>query len=126
MNFYNETPYMMQGYPYYQQQPNFYPNQFQSNYKPHEMHSYPNPNYNFPYQQNWQANYPLSNRPNYFGVQNPYAQQGPAFLNAFKGPNGNFDIAKTFQTVDQVVKTVNQISPIVKSVSSMFTTATKI
>ncbi|WP_078427030.1 YppG family protein [Alkalihalobacterium alkalinitrilicum] len=125
MNFYNETPFMMQNYPYYQQ-PNYYQNQYQSGYHPHEMYSYPNPNHNLPYQQNWPPNYPVNNRPNFYGTQHPYGQQGPGFLNAFKGPNGNFDIAKTFQTVDQVVKTVNQISPIVKSVSSMFTTATKV
>ncbi len=39
---------------------------------------------------------------------------------AFIGEDGTFDVARTFQTVDQVMKTVNQVSPIVKQVSSFF------
>ncbi|WP_216827826.1 YppG family protein [Alkalihalobacterium elongatum] len=127
MNFYNESPFRMQGYPYFQQQSNVYPSPYQNTnpnpfhggfYSP-EMYQFPNQNYNIPTQYNWQQGIPGNQRPNNFGPQYPY--QGPALLNAFKGEDGKFDISKTFQTVDQLVKTVNQISPLVKSMSSMFT-----
>ncbi|BAB05992.1 YppG family protein [Halalkalibacterium halodurans] len=55
--------------------------------------------------------------PNYFSQQKPKASPWKA---AFTNQDGTFDINKTFQTVDQVVKTVNQVTPLVKSVGSIF------
>jgi hypothetical protein len=42
------------------------------------------------------------------------------FKAAFTNENGQFDMGKTVNTVDQVVKTMNQVSPLVKQVSNFF------
>ncbi|WP_227936084.1 YppG family protein [Alkalihalobacillus deserti] len=42
------------------------------------------------------------------------------FKTAFTNESGNFDMGKTVNTVDQVMKTMHQVSPIVKQVSSFF------
>lgn len=136
MNFHNDSLLGVQGFPYYQQQPSYFPNPYQNSNPFHgglyssQVYPYPHANYNLPLQQNtqqnMQQNIPVNQGPTHFGPQNPYRPQGPAFFNAFTGPDGKFDVSKTFQTVDQVVKTVNQISPLVKSVSSFFTTTPKV
>ncbi|ARK30817.1 YppG family protein [Halalkalibacter krulwichiae] len=51
-----------------------------------------------------------------------YKPSKASFLKAaFTNENGTFDMNKTVNTVDQVMKAVNQVSPIVKQVSSFFT-----
>ncbi|WP_088105289.1 YppG family protein [Halalkalibacter urbisdiaboli] len=49
------------------------------------------------------------------------APQKPSlFKSAFMSEDGKFDMGKTVNTVDQVVKTVHQVSPLVKQVGSFF------
>lgn len=81
-----------------------------------------------PYQGGYPANMPMqgfSGNPMTGGGQIPNPSYKGPFISAFITPDGKFDFAKTFQTVDQVVKTVNQVSPIVKQVSSFFTSGGK-
>ncbi|UTR15265.1 YppG family protein [Salipaludibacillus sp. LMS25] len=54
------------------------------------------------------------------GQQNP----GAKLMSAFQTSDGKFDIQKAMTTMDQVVKTANQVSPLVKQVGSFFTTKT--
>ncbi|MDT8860588.1 YppG family protein [Alkalihalobacillus sp. MEB130] len=56
------------------------------------------------------------------GNQPPgYKPNKPSFFkSAFTNESGNFDMGKTVSTVDQVVKTVHQASPIMKSIGSLF------
>ncbi|MCM2674625.1 YppG family protein [Alkalicoccobacillus plakortidis] len=39
---------------------------------------------------------------------------------AFTSEDGKFDVSRTAQTVDQVIKTVQQVSPYVRKVGSFF------
>ncbi|NEU29201.1 hypothetical protein GN156_00185 [bacterium LRH843] len=51
----------------------------------------------------------------------PMKPNKPSFIkSAFINDSGKLDIGRTVQTMDQVMKTVNQISPIVKQVSGFF------
>jgi hypothetical protein len=54
------------------------------------------------------------------GQQNP----GAKLMSAFQTSDGKFDFQKAMTTMDQVVKTANQVSPLVKQVGSFFTTKT--
>ncbi|MCL7747404.1 YppG family protein [Halalkalibacter alkaliphilus] len=50
-----------------------------------------------------------------------YKPNKPSFFkSAFTNESGKFDMGKTVSTVDQVVKTVHQASPIVKTIGSLF------
>jgi len=50
----------------------------------------------------------------------PYQQQQASpFMSSFMTPEGKFDFQKTFHTVDQIVKTANQIPPVLKQFSSL-------
>ncbi|TSB45150.1 YppG family protein [Alkalicoccobacillus porphyridii] len=56
----------------------------------------------------------------------PYMQQPPSasktgfIKKAFTSEDGKFDVTRTAQTVDQVIKTVQQVSPYVRKVGSFF------
>ncbi|MBM7096009.1 hypothetical protein JSY36_09595 [Bacillus sp. H-16] len=57
-----------------------------------------------------------------YGYQ-PQSKFG-GILSTFQGKDGKFDFNKAFVTVDQVMKTANQISPLMKQVGSFFTNLT--
>lgn len=110
--FYHEPP-RQQPHPHYYHYPPF-PNHFRYNGP-------------YPYQQQvpFQGYAAPPPPPPHFGAyqqQPPYQQQKPAskFMNAFQSSEGKFDFQKTMTTMDQVVKTANQVSPIVKQVGSYF------
>jgi len=44
----------------------------------------------------------------------------PPIMNAFLKHDGSFDFEKTFQTVNQITSTFQQVSPLVKQVGSLF------
>lgn len=54
------------------------------------------------------------------GQQYPY----PPLSGMFTGDNGKFDFNKASNAIDQVVKTANQVSPIVKQIGALFTPKT--
>ncbi|WP_100404206.1 YppG family protein [Bacillus solitudinis] len=60
----------------------------------------------------------FSNHPQ--GYQMPNVKKPSMFKTAFTSEDGKFDVGKTVQTVDQVVKTVHQVSPLVKQVGAFF------
>ncbi|ADU30943.1 YppG family protein [Evansella cellulosilytica] len=118
-------------------------------FHPNHVRNYRQPNHNVyppqypPQQMYWQqpiqqqAQAPLQQRPQQQGFnggnlaqaqgfQQPQPPQPPkpksSFMNAFKNEEGKFDFEKTSTTIDQVMKVGNQISPIVKSVGSIFGT----
>ncbi len=113
-------------YPYYQQMQPF---SYYSNENPYISHP------DFPYsylhptqlQQLMHLQQPIHRPTSYHYQFTPTQQmlygfhQQPSWLSSFKNPQGGFDFQKTFQTVDQVIKTVNQVSPLVKQFSSLFT-----
>ncbi len=49
-----------------------------------------------------------------------YNKRPPTILQAFMDEKGSFDFVKTAKTVDQMMKTVNQVVPLVKQFSTMF------
>lgn len=112
--FHNQTPYQNQFAPFQQQPPaTHYPQQQQMNGFMHPM----------PHQ--GQQGRPRPQFPNAgmgMGNQPPsYKQNKPSFFkSAFTNESGSFDMGKTVSTVDQVVKTVHQASPIMKSIGSLF------
>lgn len=59
--------------------------------------------------------------PEQFPGRPPFLQRDRASIikSAFIDEQGQFDIGKTIQTVDQVMKTVHQVTPLVKQVSNM-------
>ncbi|WP_026690115.1 YppG family protein [Alteribacter aurantiacus] len=80
---------------------------------------------------------PYYQQQNHQGYQQPHYQQGfngygyqpqqsklSGLLTPFQGKDGKFDFNKAFVTVDQVMKTANQISPLMKQVGSFFTNFT--
>ncbi|KMK76565.1 YppG family protein [Alkalihalobacillus pseudalcaliphilus] len=52
--------------------------------------------------------------------QNPTLKSPSLLKQAFVGPDGKFDLTQTIQTVEQVTKAMNEVSPIVAQVRSMF------
>lgn len=83
---------------------------------PHHGAYPPQQPYEQPFQQPYQHQQP-------YGQPFQHQQQpnsGPKLLNAFKSSDGKFDLQKTMTTMDQVVKTANQVSPIVKQVGGYF------
>lgn len=46
-----------------------------------------------------------------------FNQQPSGFLQAFYNENGTFDFIKAAKTVDQMIKTVNQVTPLIKQFS---------
>ncbi|KHF40472.1 YppG family protein [Halalkalibacter okhensis] len=104
-SLYQHNPYS----PFGQQQP-FHHQQ------PQQMHGYMQP---------MQQGQPRP-RPPFAPGMNMSKQPGfksnkPSFFkSAFTNESGSFDMGKTVSTVDQVVKTVHQASPIVKSIGSLF------
>ncbi len=55
------------------------------------------------------------------GYNQPYSPPMSGMLANFQTKDGKFDFNKAFTTVDQVMKTANQISPLMKQVGSLFT-----
>ncbi|MBB5172261.1 YppG family protein [Texcoconibacillus texcoconensis] len=53
--------------------------------------------------------------------QHPPRTQPANWIKAFQKEDGSFDFDKATATVDQVVKTANQIHPLVKQMSNWFT-----
>lgn len=76
---------------------------------PHQSYNY-HPGYmnQAPYQQGYSQGY----------TPGP----GSKLMSAFQTEEGKFDFQKAMTTVDQVVKTANQVSPLVKQVGSFFIT----
>lgn len=53
--------------------------------------------------------------------QNQQQSQGyPSPMGLFTGPDGSFDFQKAINSFDQVMKTANQVSPIMKQIGSLF------
>ncbi|WP_096189307.1 YppG family protein [Evansella halocellulosilytica] len=77
--------------------------------RPNQQHYWHGPNQFH----NWHGNSHQTN-------QNPGNSTLNGIISAFQTPDGKFDINKAMTTVDQVVKTANQISPIVKQVGGFF------
>ncbi|MCE7794780.1 YppG family protein [Salipaludibacillus sp. CUR1] len=75
----------------------------------------------------YQQQHPSAGYPPYqqFGGYPPAPQQNPGskLMQAFQTSDGKFDFQKAMTTMDQVVKTANQVSPLVKQVGSFFTKA---
>lgn len=114
--FFHEPP-RQQLHPHYYPYPPF-PNQprYEGPYQqqvPFQGYAPPPPPHQGAYQQQPQSPYQQ---------QLPYQQQKPAskFMTAFQSSEGKFDFQKTMTTMDQVVKTANQVTPIVKQVGSYF------
>lgn len=117
---------MFQPNPYHR--PNMVPNRkqrlqpFQASGQPQHFHHQPFPQQQYPvYPQQGQQSQPFAPT-----QQGPQALPGAVpkkasfFKSAFVGENGKFDVGRTVQTMDQVVKTMHQVSPIVKQVSGFF------
>ncbi|UCZ51904.1 YppG family protein [Bacillus shivajii] len=86
---------------------------------PYHHGMYPPPNQQ---QQYWQPPYQQppwqhhANQP----PKNPGNSPMPGIMSAFQTQDGKFDFNKAMNTFDQVVKTANQVSPIVKQVGQYF------
>ncbi|PYZ93330.1 hypothetical protein CR194_09050 [Salipaludibacillus keqinensis] len=109
---------------FFQRPQSYQPYDYQPPYHtpPHHWHGHQQPPF---YQQGPYQGYP----PQYHqqqpgGYPAPFAQQKPAskLMSAFQTNEGKFDFQKAMTTMDQVVKTANQVSPFVKQVGSFFTT----
>ncbi|QKS71592.1 hypothetical protein FLK61_33425 [Paenalkalicoccus suaedae] len=50
----------------------------------------------------------------------PKRRPGARIMQTFQTPEGNLDLQKMMTTVDTVVKTAHQVSPIIKSVGGYF------
>lgn len=104
-----------------QQHQQFYQNHY---YRPHQYQTHPHPPTYQPHS-NYQS-VPTDQWGNYtqHGNYPGYYQQQPShtskLMSAFQTSEGKFDFQKAMTTVDQVVKTANQVSPIVKQVGSFF------
>ncbi len=125
----------------YDQYPNSYPHSQHFGY-PYQQ---PYPPQQYPYHYPYQAQHPI-HQPHFLqqltnkltqgthgqqqkkGVQNaphiPHQPYGPGLSSMFMGENGKFDFNKASNALDQVVKTANQVSPIVKQIGSLFTPKT--
>ncbi|WP_280769162.1 YppG family protein [Salipaludibacillus daqingensis] len=103
--FFNEPP-RQQHHPYYYPYPPqaHRPAHLYHQQVPYQGYAPPQPP-NGPYQQ---QHYPPQQKPS------------PKFMSAFQTSDGKFDFQKTMTTMDQVVKTANQVSPIVKQMGSYF------
>ncbi|MFK3938823.1 YppG family protein [Alkalihalobacillus sp. NPDC078783] len=85
---------------------------------------------NFPSQGRYPSYYPTQGRRMRAGVRqqqtgmyvpNQTSGSRTAFIKkAFTSDDGQFDMSRTAQTVDQVIKTVQQVSPYVRKVGSYF------
>lgn len=105
---YNQFPF----YPQQQINP-YYQNQFYYPYGSHYGHQ-------FPYMPPQQVQMPNAVQQYNQKQQNP--QQGPSSpLGMFTGADGSFDFQKAVNSFDQVMKTANQMSPIMKQLGSLFT-----
>ncbi|MGJ9383902.1 YppG family protein [Salipaludibacillus sp. CF4.18] len=108
-----------------------YPPYHQHNfYRPHPYHQMNNapPAYQQPPPQFYQAgpsgrwgyNAQIGNYSGY-PPQPQQVSKTAKLMKAFQTAEGKFDYQKAWTTMDQVVKTANQVSPIVKQVGSFFT-----
>ncbi|WYP24848.1 YppG family protein [Alkalihalobacillus sp. FSL W8-0930] len=88
-------------------------------------HPYPN----FPTQGRHPSYYPNQGRRMRAGVRqqttgmyspNQTVSRTGFIKKAFTSDDGQFDVSRTAQTVDQVIKTVQQVSPYVRKVGSYF------
>ncbi|WP_017727488.1 YppG family protein [Halalkalibacterium ligniniphilum] len=70
--------------------------------------------YHVPY--SYPSMYPQANGP--FGYPHQKTLRPSAWKAAFTNEQGSFDVNKTFGTVDQMMKTVNQMSPLVKTLGA--------
>ncbi|GAE35751.1 YppG family protein [Halalkalibacter akibai] len=108
---------------------------FQPNQQQRQMNNRHFPHHQGPYHQQPYQHHPMQHNirpphhtppfqgPNMGMMQQPYNQpsnKASFFKTAFTNESGKFDMGKTVSTVDQVVKTMHQVSPIVKSVGSFF------
>lgn len=112
---YYQNPYQAQPNPYGQQY--YYPQQ-QYPYYPGPQQPYGGYPMQQPNQQNFIQQQP---QPDQYNQQQPSQQPGPSLSSMFTGENGKFDFNKASSTIDQVVKTANQVSPIVKQLGALFT-----
>ncbi len=55
------------------------------------------------------------------GTTLPPRRRPSIIRSAFFDENGQFDVGKTLETVDQLMKTVHQVTPLVKQVSNLIT-----
>lgn len=107
----NQRRHMNQQFPHHQgpyqhQYPQHYP------HHPVQMQGYMQNQQHIPFQ-----------APNMGMGQQPHGykpNKASFFKTAFTNESGNFDMGKTVNTVDQVMKTMHQVSPIVKQVGSFF------
>lgn len=83
----------------------------------------------FPTQGRYPSYYPTQGRRMRAGVrqqqtgmysQNQTVSRAGFIKKAFTSDDGQFDVSRTAQTVDQVIKTVQQVSPYVRKVGSYF------
>lgn len=110
-NPHHQFPYH---YPYHQNmQPYHYQNQFQH---PYQYGPYYSPTYYPP--PNLQGQQQNSQAPQ--GEQNQQPPQNPQ-PGLFTGPDGTFDFQKAVSQFDEMMKTANQVSPIMKQLGSLFT-----
>jgi len=115
-------------------------NYFNPNNESEPMHSYYfNPS--FPYNHSYGPHYmnelysfeePINYTPYYYPInheseygmnveqewQNRQRKQTSPFVQYFQGENGEIDIDKVFGTVNQAIRTAQQVSPIVRSVNN--------
>lgn len=99
-------------YPFHPQQPM---NHYQSNQNPYQFpYGFFGPNFpNMPQQQFNQQIQP--------NQQGPNTQQDANFpMGMFTKPDGTFDFQKAANSFDEIMKTANQVSPIMKQLGSLF------
>lgn len=105
-NPYQHFPHYQNQYthPYHYQNPNYYP-------YGHYGTGQTAPNFNQPQ--------PHLQWPNSQGQQSTHQQPlGPTGM--FTGPDGSFDFNKAISSFDQIMKTANEVSPIMKQIGSIF------
>lgn len=88
-------------------------------FQPDPYNYYTQPNYYPPFFMNVPPPPPMQPSP-YL-----YNKRPPTILQAFMDEKGSFDFVKTAKTVDQMMKTVNQVVPLVKQFSTMFQATAK-
>ncbi|WP_307323177.1 YppG family protein [Evansella vedderi] len=101
--------------PYWQQQP-----QQQQQQRPQQSQQQEQPQQTQQQQQQQQPQQAFQGNLGPYGYPPLPPRPTTSFMNAFKNEQGKFDFEKTSNTIDQVVKLGNQISPIVKQVGSLF------
>ena len=108
-NFYMQNPYEFPYTPYFDPTIQFM-NYYGVN-QPNGQLLYPSQNYMTSYY----PEYPIEND---YGTEENVGQYVSPFIQYFQDENGELDIDKVFFTINQVMKTANQVGPIVQSVNN--------